>query len=68
MWPVETFVVSTKPGTSYICVEPWTKGLGMYETLAKAGWVNAGHLNVVMPGQERGISVAYSFDQNIKSK
>ena len=65
---IEAFVLSTKPGTSYICVEPWTKGLGMYETLAKTDWVNAGHLNIVMPGQERGISVAYSFDQNIKSK
>lgn len=65
---IEAFVVSTRPGTSYICVEPWTRGLGMYERLAEAGWEHAGHLNVVMPGQERATSIAYSFDQNIKPK
>jgi galactose mutarotase-like enzyme len=59
---IEAFVLSAKPGMPHVCVEPWTKGLGNYERLAKADWQDGGYLNVLKPGETRTIEVAYSFE------
>ncbi|MDD3927538.1 MAG: hypothetical protein PHT33_12860 [bacterium] len=59
---IEALVVCSAAGSSFVCVEPWTRGLGAYETLSRPGWESAGAVNVLWPGEVRTISVRYSVE------
>jgi galactose mutarotase-like enzyme len=54
------FVIYHPAGAEYLCLEPWTRGLGQYEALAEEGWQKSTALLILQPGQERRISVRYT--------
>lgn len=59
---IEMLVVYSPAGSSFICLEPWTRGLGAYETLRHPGWREGGALNVLQPGESRSIRLRYSVE------
>jgi galactose mutarotase-like enzyme len=59
---IEALVVFSTAGASFVCIEPWTRGLGAYETLCRPGWEGAGTLNILQPGETRTIRVSYSVE------
>lgn len=61
---IENYVISAKPKEPYICVEPWTKGLGGYEMLAENDWQQGKHINVIKPQQKQTVAVTYSLKQD----
>ena len=57
---IETFVIYHPAGAEFLCLEPWTRGLGGYEGLGNPHWEQSADLLVLQPGQEKRISVRYS--------
>jgi len=61
---IENFVVYAPPGNPWVCIEPWTRGLGAFETLKDPGWWEAGRpLPILKPGESRKIEVYYAVHE-----
>jgi galactose mutarotase-like enzyme len=59
---VENLVVYSPVGSKYVCLEPWTKGLGGFGSLAEDGWQKGDRINVLKPGETRTIEVSYTVE------
>ena len=57
---VTTFVVYSRPGAPFVCLEPWTAGLGGYEQLRTADWQAGGALPTIKPGEEKTVEITYT--------
>ena len=49
----DNLVVYSAAGAPFICVEPWTRGLGAYESLDRDDWSDGANLEVLAPGEQR---------------
>lgn len=47
----ELFVLYSPDGSEFVCIEPWTRGLGAYEHLRNQGWENGEVIPVLKPGE-----------------
>lgn len=56
---IEALVVYAGAEAPFVCLEPWTGGLGAYESLCRRGWETAGDMPVLAPGEIRKITVSY---------
>lgn len=61
---IEDFVVYAPSGKPWVCIEPWTRGLGGFESLRDPGWWEPGRaLPVLQPGESRRIEVYYAVHE-----
>ena len=60
---IEMFVIYSSPDGRYVCLEPWTKGLGGYETLRRKDWQDTKQMSILMPQEKKTISVEYSMEK-----
>lgn len=56
----EMFVLYAPDGAEFVCIEPWTRGLGAYEHLRNPGWENGEVIPVLRPGEVRTHAVTFS--------
>jgi galactose mutarotase-like enzyme len=56
----ELFLVYTPDGSDFVCIEPWTKGLGAYMNLKDPGWESSGLIPVVAPGASVSYKATFS--------
>ena len=47
----ELFLVYSPDDSDFVCIEPWTRGLGAYEHLREMGWENGEYIPVLKPGE-----------------
>ena len=59
---IDAFVIYTNPQAVFICLEPWTKGLGAFETLNHKDWPATRDLMVLPPGQSQKVRLKYSVE------
>lgn len=59
---IENFVIYARGGEDFVCLEPWTRGLGAFGKLHEANWPESGEINVLRPGETRQIRVEYIVD------
>jgi galactose mutarotase-like enzyme len=57
---IETFVLYSAAGGKFICAEPWTRGLGGFETLNHPEWPQEQKFNILVPGESRNIKIEFS--------
>jgi galactose mutarotase-like enzyme len=55
------FVLYADPSGRFVCIEPWTRGLGQYEKLRRPNWADALPLNVLLPNRKRTFSMWLSY-------
>jgi len=55
----ELLVVYAPDGSEFVCIEPWTRGLGAFGELYKPGWENGDLIPVLQPGESRTYSAAF---------
>ncbi len=63
---IEMLVVYSGADSDFICLEPWTKGLGSYEFLASDNWQNNCRINVLQPRENKTITIDYSIQKGEK--
>jgi len=56
----EHVVVYSGAGCPFVCIEPWTRGLGGYSHLQAPGWEQTQPIPVLQPGEERSFRACYS--------
>lgn len=56
----EHVVVYSGAGCPFVCIEPWTRGLGGYSRLQSPGWEQMQPVPVLQPGEERSFRARYS--------
>jgi galactose mutarotase-like enzyme len=47
------WVIYSPAGASFVCLEPWTRGIGGYSHLAADDWADSGAMGVLSPGETR---------------
>ena len=55
----ELLVVYAPDNSEFVCIEPWTRGLGAFMRLHDPDWAKTDSINVLQPGE--GMSFAVSF-------
>lgn len=55
----ELFLVYSPDGSEFVCLEPWTRGLGAYERLRVPGWENGETIPVLRPGESRQFNAKF---------
>ena len=58
----ELFVVYSAATGGFVCLEPWSRGLGEFESLREPGWETLGKMLVLRPGESKRIQVKYSVE------
>ena len=58
---VGNWVIYSAAGRPFVCIEPWTKGLGAYEHLSQPDWMRGEYLPVLAPGEARTMRVTFSY-------
>ena len=56
----EMLVVYSPDGSEFVCIEPWTPGLGAYERLREPGWETGEFIPVLQPGESRTFKAVLS--------
>lgn len=59
----EMLVVYSPDGSEFVCIEPWTPGLGAYERLRDPGWESGEFIPVLQPGESLTVRAAFSVEQ-----
>jgi galactose mutarotase-like enzyme len=58
---IEAFLVYAPAGSPFVCLEPWTRGVGAFESLKEDGWWKADRpLPVLNAGESRRIEIYYA--------
>jgi aldose 1-epimerase len=47
----ELFFLYSPDGSDFVCIEPWTRGLGAFESLKDPGWESGKLIPVLQPGE-----------------
>ncbi len=55
----ELLTVFSPDGSDFICIEPWTRGLGAFCHLDEQGWEQGESVPVLQPGETRTLRVKY---------
>lgn len=58
---VENYVIYSAPGEPFVCVEPWTRGLGAYEQLGDPGWEQSAALIMLQPGEAKRFQTTFRY-------
>lgn len=58
----ELFLLYTPDGKDFVCIEPWTKGLGAFEVLNDPDWQSTDRIMVLKPGQSVTYESVFSVD------
>lgn len=56
----ELFFMWSPADSDFVCIEPWTRGLGAYERMKDQGWETSGLIPVLQPGESVRYEMAYS--------
>ncbi|MEN6582014.1 MAG: hypothetical protein ABFD54_06150 [Armatimonadota bacterium] len=59
----ELFLVYTPNGTNFVCIEPWTRGLGAFGYLNQPGWENGELIPVLKPGETASHRAVFSVEK-----
>lgn len=60
---VELLVVYAPDGADFMCLEPWTRGLGGFGSLREPGWEKGESVPVLQPGEIRTFTSRFSVGQ-----
>lgn len=58
----EHMTVYAPDGSEFVCIEPWTLGLGAFCYLDKPGWESGELVPVLQPGETRVLRVTYGVE------
>ena len=58
----EHLTVYAPDGSDFVCIEPWTRGMGAYEYLKDPGWENGETIPVLQPGETRVLKTVYGVE------
>ena len=58
---IEMFVIYSDSNCEYVCMEPWTKGLGAYEILRHDSWQDTKQLCILHPQETKTVRIQYSI-------
>jgi galactose mutarotase-like enzyme len=58
----ELLTVYAPDGADFVCIEPWSRGLGAFCYLDKPGWESGDIAPVILPGQTRTMRVKYGVE------
>ena len=56
---IEMFVLYAPLNASFVCIEPWTRGLGAYETLRDGHWTAGETIAALNAGETKSVSVRF---------
>lgn len=56
----ELFFVYSPDGSDFVCIEPWTRGLGAFEHLREPGWESGEFIPVLKPGEVKTYRAMFS--------
>lgn len=62
---IETYVVYSGPNPAFVCVEPWTRGLGGFSRLSQPGWEHGNEIPVLPPGETRSVTISYVAERTV---
>jgi galactose mutarotase-like enzyme len=57
---IEIFVIYSAADSSFICVEPWSAGLGAYSSLAEEHWDTGEQIPVIKSGASMTMDISYT--------
>jgi len=58
----ELLFLYSPDGADFVCVEPWTRGLGGYSALRNPGWENGESIPVLAPGESQSHRAVFSVE------
>lgn len=59
----EHLTVFSPDGSDFVCIEPWTRGLGAFCYLDEPGWENSYSVPVLRGGQTKTLKVRFGVEQ-----
>ncbi len=60
---VSMFVLYSGKDTSFLCLEPWTSGLGGYASLSEKGWETRAEVPVIPQHEEKVFTAVYRISE-----
>lgn len=61
----EIFFLYSPDGSDFVCIEPWTRGLGAYESLKDPNWTDGKLIPVLQPGETMVFKATFSVSSEI---
>lgn len=58
----ELLTVYSPDGSDFVCIEPWTVGMGAFEDLKNQGWEKGETIPVLQPGEARTLKAVYGVE------
>jgi len=58
----EMLVVYAPDGSEFVCIEPWTRGLGAFGELRNAGWEWGELIPVLKPGESKRLTAVFGVE------
>lgn len=55
----EHLTIYSPSGTEFVCIEPWTRGMGAFDELKKPGWESGKAIPVLKPGETKVLNATY---------
>lgn len=59
----ELFLVYSPNGSDFVCIEPWTRGLGAYMHLVEPDWQSGKYIPVLQPGEMTSYKAIFSVSR-----
>jgi aldose 1-epimerase len=60
---LELFFLYSPDDSDFVCIEPWTRGLGAYEYLRNPGWESGELIPVLQPGEVVKYGAAFVYER-----
>jgi galactose mutarotase-like enzyme len=60
----EMLVVYAPDDSDFVCIEPWTRGLGAFGELDKPGWESGELIPVLKPGEAKTLRASFGVEQS----
>ena len=58
----ELMTVYAPDGSEFVCIEPWTRGLGAFGEISKPGWESGEIVPVLQPGETKVLRTVYGVE------
>jgi galactose mutarotase-like enzyme len=59
----ELFFLYSPDDSEFVCIEPWSRGLGAYEHLKEPGWEDGSLIPIINPGEQVNYRAFFSISQ-----
>ncbi len=59
----ELFLLYSPAGSDFVCIEPWTRGLGAFEQLKEPDWESGKLIPVLQPGEVMDFKATFSVNR-----